>query len=248
MSNRPLIGITYSTDELDHFSLWPLMFQGIIEAGGIPIAIDCARTEHGLEAFVARLDGLLLSGGVDVQPSLYGGADDPLISGWNSQRDAAELSALAAARRLEMPVLAICRGAQLLNVACGGTLIGDLDRDAPTPVRHRSSPDALNQPAHSVHLVAGTLLARWHDNESEFLVNSQHHQGIRALGPSLTVSATSPDGLVEGFELAAERLVGVQWHPEVFWRTDAHASMLLSNFVFESRAVPSRHQLMTQVL
>jgi putative glutamine amidotransferase len=235
MPSRPLIGVTYSSSELEPFRLWPLMFQGVVAAGGVPIAIDCALPPPGIGRLVDRLDGLLISGGVDVQPSRYGASDDdPLVTRLNVLRDQAELAALAAARQRHMPVLAVCRGAQVVNVAFGGTLIIDLERDMASDVRHRTTPDDLIRPAHEVDVVAGSLLSKWHEVDGPISVNSQHHQGIKELAPALTASATSPDGLVEGFELADERLVGVQWHPEVYWPTEEHALRLLSNFVLES--------------
>ena len=159
---RPLIGITYNSAELSEFLLWRHMFHGLVAAGGTPIAIDCLAAPPQIDALVTRLDGLLLSGGGDIDPTLYG-ADptDPLLDGVNTHRDKAEQSALAAARARHRPVLAICRGAQLVNATLGGTLYVDLARDRPTELAHRHSEDALGYPLHDVNVVTDSLLSDW---------------------------------------------------------------------------------------
>lgn len=203
MPTPPLIGLTYSTAELSEFRLWPRMFHGVVTGGG-----------------------------VDVDPSVYGGdVDDSLVTVVNAQRDEFEMAVLAAARHHGKPILAICRGAQLVNVALGGTLHADLERDRPSDLQHRDTADALAATSHSVELSAGSLLAQWNETDGSVEVNSNHHQGIKDLAESLTATAVAPDGLIEGFELPAERLVGVQWHPEVLWPAEPHALSLLTNFI-----------------
>lgn len=234
MRQSPLIGVTYSSDELDDFMLWRLMFQGLVSAGGTPLAIDCATPQLRIAALVSRLDGLVISGGGDVDPARYRGVlDDPEVRGVNRWRDAAEMEALATARGLRLPVLAICRGAQFVNVALGGTLHQHLERDVGTSTAHERSSRALDQLVHGVEVSAGSLLSKWVGCDGVVPVNSQHHQGICRLADGLVVSAVAPDGLIEGFELSDERIVGVQWHPEVLWPTRAHAKALLDNFVAE---------------
>ena len=234
MPGTPIIGITYSSFELEGFLLWRRMFQGVVAAGATPLAIDCALPQPTVAGLVARLDGLLIGGGGDVSPHLYGGdTADPAIRGVNHDRDAAELAALAAARAAGLPILAICRGAQLVNVALGGTLIADIQRDLPTAVVHRRSEEALARPLHPVTVAPGTLLASWLGRAGRIAVNSQHHQGIGVLAEGLTAAARSDDSLVEGIELGDERLVGVQWHPEVLWPTEEHARRLLASFAGE---------------
>jgi putative glutamine amidotransferase len=230
--DRPLIGVTYSSAELGEFTLWGHMFRGIVAACGIPVAIDCRLPVPHIAELVGRLDGLILSGGGDVDPSRYGGdRADPLVRGVNPARDDAELAALRRAQLDGKPVLAICRGAQLVNVALGGILYADLARDHPSPLTHRMTEDALAGPLHEVDVVPGTDLAKWLDVAGPIAVNSQHHQGIRKLAPDLVPSAYSEDGLVEAFELPDGPLMGVQWHPEVLWPTEAHSHNLLAAFV-----------------
>ncbi len=233
---RPVIGVTYSSAELDEFLLWRRMFRGVVAAGGIPLALDCRLPQPEIRDLVARLDGVLIGGGGDVDPRRYGGpADDPLLRGVNTDRDAAELAALETATSLGLPVLAICRGAQLVNVALGGTLYADLARDHGSGLTHRESEEALGAPLHDVDVVAGTTLAAWTGGGS-LAVNSQHHQGIRVLADDLMPGAYSSDGLVEAFEQPDTGLVAVQWHPEVLWPVERHALDLLTAYVAGCRA------------
>lgn len=229
--DRPLIGITYSSAELAEFLLWRSMFRGVVAAGGVPLAIDCRDPQPHIADLVARLDGLVISGGGDVDARRYGGDPaDPLLRGVNPHRDDAEIAALDTAVARGLPVLAICRGAQLVNVARGGTLHVDLGRDLPSELRHRESEEALGEPLHDVEVVAGTTLAAW-TGGGTIGVNSQHHQGIRTLADGLVPSAYAPDGLVEAFEHPPTRLTAIQWHPEVLWPSQAHALDLLRGFV-----------------
>ncbi|WP_418061876.1 gamma-glutamyl-gamma-aminobutyrate hydrolase family protein [Pimelobacter simplex] len=238
MSPSPIIGITYSSSELDEFLHWRRMFHGIVAAGATPVAIDCSVPVPGIASLVGRLDGLVVSGGGDVAPELYGGDPaDPEVRGVNVHRDTAELTAIEVARALALPILTICRGTQLLNVALGGTLIADIRRDRPDALQHRLTEEALVAPLHAVTISPGSRLARWTGRDGRIDVNSQHHQGIAVLGSPLAASAASDDGLVEGIEIPGESVVGVQWHPEVLWSTEEHASRLLAGFTEECLAV-----------
>jgi putative glutamine amidotransferase len=228
----PVIAITLDFGALPTFVHWKEMFRGIVVAGAAPVAVDCGKPRSDLPAILESVDGLLISGGVDVDPSLYGGSlDDPRIQKINPDRDTNELTALEIARARGIPVLAICRGAQLTNVALGGTLYADLARDWIGHTGHWHSEAALIRSLHSVQVEADTLLADWMGLDGSVPVNSQHHQGIKSLAPSARAVAYTDDGLVEAFEVASERIVAVQWHPEVLWRTEPHALELLRGFV-----------------
>ncbi|MGB3485177.1 MAG: gamma-glutamyl-gamma-aminobutyrate hydrolase family protein [Mycobacterium sp.] len=236
MTHTPLIALTFDPNELDKYVLWPFAFQGITAAGATPIAVQTALPHPRLTSLLDRADGLIVGGGVDVDPSRYGGdTSDPLIDAPDPQRDELEIALMATAQKSGKPVLAICRGAQLLNVAHGGTLIGDLRRDRPTAVTHRHTEAGLAHPLHMVSVDDNSLLSTWMGSACDINVNSQHHQGIRRVGEGLRVTARADDGLVEGIEVPGEVVVGVQWHPELLWRTDGHAMNLLRGFVNECR-------------
>ncbi|GAA2124938.1 gamma-glutamyl-gamma-aminobutyrate hydrolase family protein [Nocardioides bigeumensis] len=230
----PFIGITYASNEFDQFADWRLMFRSVIEAGGVPLAIDCGGGVEADEvrALVVRLDGLLISGGGDVDPALHGGdRTDPTLYGVNARRDAAEIAAFEAARSRGLPIMAVCRGMHLVNAHMGGTLWTDLRRDRPSEVDHRRPNSEVTLTAHEVVPVPGTLLSAWMATDVPVPVNSHHHQGVRDLAPSFSASAHAVDGLVEAMELPAQRILAIQWHPEVLWQTERHAQQLLDSFV-----------------
>jgi len=213
------------------------MFHAFVAAGATPLSIDCTLEQPRISAVIERLDGLVMSGGGDVDPTLYGGdPDDPSVRGVNRARDVSERNALKCALDLGMPILAICRGLQFVNVALGGTLHADLTRDRPASLVHQASPEALTHPVHDVDVTAGTLLAKWMGSDGRVPVNSEHHQGLRELAPDLTAVAFSPDGLVEAVESVEKHLVGVQWHPEILWPREPHSASLLRGYVSECGA------------
>jgi putative glutamine amidotransferase len=173
---------------------------------------------------IGSVQGLLLTGGGDVRPDLYGAAAHPTFDPAEPGRDDYEIALVRLALEKDLPVFAICRGVQLLNVARGGTLIQDIPDEVGTSVEHR-----VKEPrfaiAHDVWLTSGTLLERTlrerlEDNADSFAVNSRHHQAPKDLGEGLVASATAPDGVIEAVEDPTRRFcLGVQWHPENFWRT-----------------------------
>lgn len=227
----PVIAVTLDFEDLPGFVHWKDMFRGLVAAGAAPVAVDCGKPRSDLARILADVDGLIISGGTDIDPTLYGGsAADPLIQKINRARDENELTALELARAHELPVLAICRGAQLANVALGGTLYADLERDWSGLTSHRHSEEALTRSLHPVMIEPNTLLAKWMGRDGQVPVNSQHHQGIKELAPLARPTAYTGDGLIEAFEIEQEHIVAVQWHPEVLWRSESHASELLRAF------------------
>lgn len=173
--------------------------------------VDAVGVEPGDAADLAGVGGLVLTGGDDIDPKRYGQDPDPLLGEMDTARDAFELELLAEADRAELPILAICRGLQLLNVHRGGTLIQHLAESE----RHRKKGPNAGEPVHPVVVEAGSRLASIL-GAGEVMVNSRHHQAVDQLGSGLVVSARDPeDGVVEGVEDPTRRfLVGVQWHPE----------------------------------
>jgi putative glutamine amidotransferase len=168
------------------------------------------RVLHSKDAAPMSFDGLLLGGGEDVDPEIYGASRHEKLGRVNRRRDDQELGLIARARRSGIPTFGICRGLQVLNVAFGGTLVQDIPANRPSAVDH-SVKTPRDARAHSVRAEAGSGL----EALGEFSVNSRHHQGIERLGTGLRASARSPDGLVEGVEAVTGGAVfAVQWHPE----------------------------------
>jgi putative glutamine amidotransferase len=212
----PLIGIT-SCRKLEDYR------QAVLHAGGEVRILDPAmRVDQALEG----LSGVVLSGGDDVAPARYGEPPHATVVEVDATRDEFELGLVRAARERDLPILAICRGIQVLNVACGGTLVQDIPSQIPGALPHKL-PVPPNQPyslAHEVWLEKDSLLSTlMHERLSgadACDVNSRHHQAVKSAAPGFRVSATAPDGIIEAIEdPAAHFCLGVQWHPENFWRT-----------------------------
>jgi putative glutamine amidotransferase len=214
----PLIGVTAhpatapDAQELDLFFGWIL--QGVQQAGGLPIPIPPTLDAAALGAFYERLDGVLFSGGGDVDPARYGAELDGRIGGVDAGRDETELALARWAARDGKPFFGICRGAQVINVAHGGTLYSDT-AEHPGAARHAYYPDLpYDLLAHPACVAEGSLLSRL-IGAGEAGVNSLHHQACRDVAPALLASARAPDGIVEAVELPGHPFgLAVQWHPE----------------------------------
>jgi len=212
----PLIGIT-NCRKLEDYR------QSVLHVGG-----DIRLLESGVApaAAIDGLDGLLLTGGGDVDPMQYGEAPHPTYDPAEPGRDAFEIGLVTAARQRQLPILAICRGIQVLNVACGGTLVQDIPSQVPGALSHRLAvpPHQPMDFAHEVWIDKDSLLARLMrerlSDTDTCEVNSRHHQAVRQVAPGFIVSATAPDGVIEAIEDPRARFcLGVQWHPENFFRT-----------------------------
>lgn len=219
MNDHPLIGIT-STSITNRagspvYQLGKAYTDAIEAAGGIPLILSNQGNPDGISTLIDRLDGVLLSGGGDVDPVHFGGVPHPKISQINPDRDQFELALLQHALDADRPLLAICRGLQVLNVAMGGALYTHIADQIEYPLKHDYFPDyPRNHLAHSVSLACGSGLDQIY-GEDEIQVNSLHHQGISRVGAGLKATAFAADGLVEGVEVQDARFgIGVQWHPE----------------------------------
>ena len=180
-------------------------------------------------------DALVLGGGIDVDPARYGRA--VLANGSvevDAERDAIDFALLGQARRAGAPVLGICRGMQVVNVALGGTLVQDLPSERPSEVVHQRTRDEKTRRDHAVVVAPGSRLARI-AGAAEIAVNSRHHQAIERLAPGLAVSGTAPDGVPEAVESAGgDWLLAVQWHPENL-EGDAVSERIFGDFVQAAR-------------
>lgn len=218
---RPAIAVTvgYARDPAAGFELHASYVRAVEQAGGLPLLV-APGTSADAAPLLDHVRGLMLTGGSDVDPRLFGEAPHPAVTRVIPERDAFEAALLIEALRRDLPVLAICRGQQLANVALGGTLYQHIGDQIPGAVEHRAETERW-QTAHDVELLPGTRL-RGILGKGVLAVNSFHHQAVRELGRDLVVAARSPvDGVIEGLESQVHRFcVAVQWHPEDFYGHD----------------------------
>lgn len=188
--------------------------NAIQQAGGVPVPLPPQLSSRSWKRLAAGLDGLLLTGGGDIDPALFGEAPHPKLSDVAPIRDTFEANAARWALEHRIPLLCICRGIQVLNVALGGSLHQDVGTEPGTPLTH-SQKEPRDQPTHKVKVAPGSRLAEVMGAE-EVDVNSMHHQALKVLGRGLVATAWAPDQLVEGVEMPEQPsfILGVQWHPE----------------------------------
>ncbi len=213
---RPLVGICTSiqhgTRRGDAYFLYTAYVAMLVRAGALPFLLPLAGTHEEAVEVLDRIDGLLLTGGDDLDPALYGQtARHPDLLG-SPVRAESEIAYARAAQERGRPTLGVCLGIQTLNVAFGGSLLQFIPEDVPGALRHEEDGD--ESPEHPIRIEPGTLLARIAGAETA-IVNSFHHQAVARPAPGLRVSARSPDGIVEAIEREEPPFcLGVQWHPE----------------------------------
>ena len=242
--SRPLIGIPGQTlqaidgipEGLPHSWVMNSRYHlAVAEAGGVPVMLPLLeQDEPTLRALYERLDGLLLAGGVDMDPSTFGEAPHAELGRIDPARDRVELTLARWAVAERKPVLGLCRGHQVLNVALGGSLWQDIAAQVEGAIKHDYFPTAGFARDYLAHAVEIERDSRLHAafGSNRVPVNSMHHQAVKALAPGLLASARSPDGLVEAVESGAPQfVVGVQWHPEVFEHRDPGTHRLFESFI-----------------
>ena len=215
---RAVVGITLGDgDRPGYHSMRADYVRSVERAGALPLVLPTLEPEHA-EALLDRLDGLVLSGGVDVDPALYGRPRHPKLGHVDRERDEFELALTRHALRRDLPLLAICRGQQVLNVATGGTLIQDIPSELEGAVTH-AAPGRRTRRSHAVEVIGGSKLGEIL-GAGPLSVNSFHHQAIDRLGDGLVVTGRCPeDGVIEAVEMKDRSFVlAVQWHPESFWK------------------------------
>jgi putative glutamine amidotransferase len=207
-----------------------LGYPGAIErAGAVPVILPPLHGD-AIDMLVGRLDGLLLSGGPDIDPHTYGAEPHPALGPTEKEIDVFELALIDSAERREIPILAICRGMQALNVARGGTLVQDLPTEYDGALPHRQD-EPGRIPTHEVRLARGSRIARVVGG-TRIQVNSFHHQAVERLGTGLSAVGWAPDGVIEAIEDPSRGfMIGVQWHAESLSESEPVQADLLEAFV-----------------
>ena len=235
---QPVIGLT-----LDHeppggyskthpwYALRENYCEAVAEAGGLSVLLPHEPERAG--DYLALLDGLIVTGGAfDVDPALFGATTKHATVALKERRTAFELAICQAALAKNLPVLGICGGQQLLNVALGGTLIQHIPDEIKNALAHEQ-PNPRTEPGHTVTITPNTLLRRV-TQLAEMPVNSAHHQAVKDAAPGLVVDAVAPDGVIEGIEDPKRRFVlGVQWHPE--YRLSEGDRRIFAGFIAAAR-------------
>lgn len=228
---RPVIAVTPLWDA-DRESIWmlPAYVEALEDQGAIPLILPLTADRDVLDWALEGCDGLLLTGGQDVDPAHYGEGPDPKLGELAPVRDAQELYLISRALERDLPLFGICRGEQILNVALGGSLYQDLPSQLPQALSHSMKPP-YDRGVHRVSLTPGTPLQRLLGAE-QLSVNSRHHQGIKALAPGLEVMAVAEDGLIEAVRVPEKTFAwAVQWHPEHAYAADGASRAIFGAFV-----------------
>lgn len=206
--------------------------QGYIHAveatGGIPVVIPPSTNLSQVDVLLERVDGILLAGGSDVSPLNYGQEPHPKLGAINERRDLFEIELVKQAMKRNIPILGICRGLQIINVALGGTLYQDLSENPAFTIKHQQYGTNWDTPTHSVKLLQPSILDEVFADQKRPVVNSLHHQAINQLAPGTTALAQSHDGLIEAFQVDNKDVLAIQWHPEAQYLHDANQLKLFS--------------------
>ncbi len=239
---KPLIGISCSYDQGEgRFFLSEAYLEAVIKAGGMPVILPGAGLLKTVNPYLAAVKGLVLAGGGDVDPAYFNEEPLPGLGEITPDRDRFEINLIKTALRKNLPVLGICRGMQVLNIACGGTLIQHLPSVIKKPLKHAQSAPAWH-PTHQVFLERSSRLAQVLKTETA-RVNSFHHQAVRDPAPGFQVSARSADGVIEAIEHPGFGFViGVQWHPEYLAGKDLISRLLFQAFIQAAKKEENRKQ------
>ena len=240
--HNAIIGILGIVDNEKNTTIKNTYVNAIEKSGGVPILLPYAKAPESIIAFADICDGFLFSGGVDINPEYYGETATNECGEIQAYRDELEFKVFDAVLPTKKPIMAICRGAQFINVALGGTLYQDIPSQIKTDILHRQS-EPKDAPSHTVSIKDGTPLSSLLKRDI-ITVNSFHHQAIKKLGSGLGVMASSSDGIIEAVYSYSEPYIrAYQWHPELLFEKDDGNRALFLDFIDACRAYRSNRDL-----
>lgn len=213
---RPIIGITPARNkDYSTYQLQKNYVDAVFNAGGLPQILPFPDNNKGtiINRYIDNIDGLLLSGGIDPDPLLWGEQPIPGMGRIDPLRDNFEIELIKLAKDVGLPILGICRGCQLINVALGGSIIQDFSGENGDFIKHRQEAPHW-YPTHTIKIENNTILAKIFAPDQKIKVNSFHHQGVKKPGKGLIISSRAEDDVIEAFEDSTGLIMGVQWHPE----------------------------------
>ncbi len=227
---KPIIGVLAEVDLEQNTKVQNGYIRAIEESGGIPILLPYVKDTDTMERFVSLCDGFFFTGGADIDPQRYGEEPKNTCGRIQYARDELEFAVIQIVNKTSKPLLAVCRGAQLVNIALGGTLYQDIPSEINTQISHKQT-EPKNSPSHDVQILKSTPLFELM-KKTEMTANSFHHQAIKKLGEGLQIMAVADDGIVEAFCLSGERyLRAYQWHPERLYGTDIDNRLIFDDFI-----------------
>lgn len=230
---KPIIGMTACRGEGGVYKTNDTYVKVIVRAGGVPVLLPIATRLEDCARLASMLDGLLIPGGIDIAPQFFGEEPVKEVTCIDWEQDEFELELLRQAAAQKKPVLAICRGLQLVNVAFGGTLWQDIPTQCPQAHGHRQETESRSEPYHTVRLSPGSRLAAVLGKE-ELRTNSYHHQAVKDTAPGFAVCAWTGDGIIEGIESEDGSILAVQWHPECMEERHPQFRPLFEDFIRRS--------------
>lgn len=239
---KPIIAITPKTgkdakEETPYCYVFPKFIHMVSECGGIPITLsnlEGSFEASDMRAILERVDGVLFTGGADIHPGLYGEDVMDCCGELAEERDALEIPLMMEALAMNKPILAVCRGFQIMNVALGGTLYQDIKKQHKSSVKIEHSQEEKDavRPAHKVNVIRDTPLHEFSKGLLQIGVNTLHHQAIKKLADPLRTMATSDDGIIEAvYHPEKDFAMGFQWHPEILGISDSVSERIFSAFV-----------------
>lgn len=230
MKQKPLVGISDNYGEEGWHNLKTEYVSALADAGALPVIVPFSLDADVLAATLSRLDALVLSGGGDLAPETFGGDFSPYAHKPNLPRDHYDIMLYRLALAQRLPVLGICRGLQVINVACGGDIYQDLPHEVNPAMTRHSQQAPKCQGVHGITFDADSRTARLMP-QLQFMCNSFHHQAIKHLGDDLRITATSDDGVIEGIEHISADVIAVQYHPERMALPGSDQLIFLKNWV-----------------